>query len=632
MIDIKRWRDFCWSKDHILILYGSNKTIEISNVFTDVGCYYYNCESGQISFNGFNAQTVSTISLSTLAIFDQPLDVIILVGIDFPKINFLARTMKDFSQEVNFYVGGKSEYFQYHGCKYLYSKAQLINSEVENSFADLSIPLYDYLSRIDLEQEKVRGKCIVDRYHNICLEDFIGVYTNHRYGKRVTCYQGGPYKSKLHMFGASTLYGVGVEDKDTITSLLQKKLNKHGKFIQVINHGICGYVMDGLLNRISRLGLAYGDIVVWGLSFSLIWNYENITLSAFLYILNEVKNRCASFGARFICLNQPSIYDLNVRTELENNYYQFVDVKQDKIASPKLKYKLISALKKNRIDYIDPINMFQQPRRYTEVFLDDVHYLPSGNQLIADSIYNDFHHNVIVQDRFGMTIGKGEGEEEYRFKNILIKKYESNLRDYLRSIKTRPISPQAVIGSVNLNANPFTNGHLHLVKYAAQQVDWLYVFVIEEDASYFSFQERYKLVCENLQNYDNILVNPSGYLMTSKVTFPEYFNKENMQNKDVNCDKDLLYFASQIALALGISKRFIGEEPYCNITKQHNERMKQILPLYNIDVVEVKRLKYENGYISASHVRQLYRENHMLELKKMVPDITYEFLKNRKNK
>lgn len=72
-----------------------------------------------------------------------------------------------------------------------------------------------------------------------------------------------------------------------------------------------------------------------------------------------------------------------------------------------------------------------------------------------------------------------------------------------------------------MNANPFTKGHLFLVNKALKYVDFLYVFVVSEDESYFSFKERYEMVCENLKGMKNVFVIPSGEFCISKYTFPE---------------------------------------------------------------------------------------------------------------
>ena len=42
--------------------------------------------------------------------------------------------------------------------------------------------------------------------------------------------------------------------------------------------------------------------------------------------------------------------------------------------------------------------------------------------------------------------------------------------------------------------DPFTNGHLYLVEYAARHCDNLYVFVLSEDKSVFPADVRFSLV------------------------------------------------------------------------------------------------------------------------------------------
>ena len=45
-----------------------------------------------------------------------------------------------------------------------------------------------------------------------------------------------------------------------------------------------------------------------------------------------------------------------------------------------------------------------------------------------------------------------------------------------------------------MNANPFTLGHRYLVEQAAAACDWLHVFVVAEDASFFPYRDRFQLV------------------------------------------------------------------------------------------------------------------------------------------
>lgn len=112
------------------------------------------------------------------------------------------------------------------------------------------------------------------------------------------------------------------------------------------------------------------------------------------------------------------------------------------------------------------------------------------------------------------------------------------------------------------------------------------------------------------------------------MTFPGYFNKSADNKISVDTSNDLLFFAKYIAPALGINVRYVGEEPLDNVTKQYNENMKEILPQYGIELIEIPRKMLGEDVISASRVRKLLNEGKIDEIEKIVPETTLEFLKN----
>ena len=180
-----------------------------------------------------------------------------------------------------------------------------------------------------------------------------------------------------------------------------------------------------------------------------------------------------------------------------------------------------------------------------------------------------------------------------------------------------------------MNCNPFTLGHQYLIEYAASKVDYLYVFVVEEDRSFFKFEDRIKLVKEGCAHLNNVFVVPSGSFVLSYDTLPVYFEKSVHQEEKVDATNDLEIFARYIAPELGITKRFAGEEPTDKITKQYNEQMYIILKEFGIEFEEIPRRCCENEVISASKVRQLLKEKNWEEIKRMVPECTYEFLSEK---
>lgn len=183
------------------------------------------------------------------------------------------------------------------------------------------------------------------------------------------------------------------------------------------------------------------------------------------------------------------------------------------------------------------------------------------------------------------------------------------------------------IGSIVMNCNPFTLGHQYLIEKALEKVDYLYVFVVEEDKSHFSFSDRMEMVKNGTRQYKNIKVLPSGKYILSTVTMPEYFEKDSIQDAIINATEDVGIFGEYIVPLLDISVRFVGEEPFDKVTRQYNEEMKRILPKKGVEVIEIPRLEVCNHIVSASEVRKLLREGNLTKIQSLVPGTTYNCLK-----
>ena len=188
------------------------------------------------------------------------------------------------------------------------------------------------------------------------------------------------------------------------------------------------------------------------------------------------------------------------------------------------------------------------------------------------------------------------------------------------------------IGAIVMNCNPFTRGHGYLIEKACEKVDLLYVFVVEEDKSYFSFEDRYEMVKGNVADLPKVKVIPSGKYIISKDTFAQYFEKDVVTVVN-SMDYDVRIFGEVLAEKLGIKYRFVGEEPFDIVTKEYNETIKRILPEYGIQVEEIPRLKSEDeNIISATKVRELYKNENYEELEKYCPNYTIEYLKKLRYK
>ena len=99
------------------------------------------------------------------------------------------------------------------------------------------------------------------------------------------------------------------------------------------------------------------------------------------------------------------------------------------------------------------------------------------------------------------------------------------------------------MGAVLMNCNQFTLGHRYLIEQASKIVDQLYVFIVEEDKSFFPFSHRIRLVKEGTSDLKNIRVISSGKYMISLLTFPVYFIKDDKTDKiSIDCSKEVTIF------------------------------------------------------------------------------------------
>nr|WP_286037829.1 [citrate (pro-3S)-lyase] ligase [Enterobacter cloacae] len=193
--------------------------------------------------------------------------------------------------------------------------------------------------------------------------------------------------------------------------------------------------------------------------------------------------------------------------------------------------------------------------------------------------------------------------------------------------------PGKRIGAIVMNANPFTLGHRYLIEQAAAQCDWLHLFVVKEDASFFSYTDRWALMEQGIAGIDNVTLHPGSAYLISRATFPGYFLKEQGVVDDCHCQIDLQLFREHLAPALGVTHRFVGNEPFCPLTSAYNQRMHDILGDPNrrgsaIKVVEVARMEKNGAPVSASRVRKLYAKRDWQAIRALVPAGTLAFLQH----
>ena len=258
------------------------------------------------------------------------------------------------------------------------------------------------------------------------------------------------------------------------------------------------------------------------------------------------------------------------------------------------------------------------------------------NQLINKSVANELYRKMLEKGYF--VAQKTEFKQEISFNKEKVQLLKTNnwihnreLNQYLDDILVQirdKIDSADKVGAIVMNCNPFTNGHKYLIERAHEMVDLLLIFVVQEDKSYFKFEDRINLVRLGTEELDNVYVFPSGKFMISSMTMAAYFMKSLLQDTELNESDDIELFAGVIAPRLKIKVRFAGSEPIDKFTGNYNMMMNRILPEYGIEFVEIERTEDKRGdVISASYVRQCLENGKYDTIAEIVPHTTYEFLK-----
>lgn len=213
----------------------------------------------------------------------------------------------------------------------------------------------------------------------------------------------------------------------------------------------------------------------------------------------------------------------------------------------------------------------------------------------------------------------------------LLENDPKGIADYL-DILQRQKREGKTIASLVVNCNPFTLGHRYLIETAAAQNDVVHVFVVTEDRSVFPAEVRHRLVVEGTADLANVQIHQGGDYIISQATFPSYFLKESKLIVETHAELDLGIFGTRIAPALGITRRYVGEEPFDPVTKNYNDAMKSILPRHGIEVIEIPRKEIGGRAVSASRIRELAASGNFDGIRELVPLTTYTYLVSREAK
>ena len=405
--------------------------------------------------------------------------------------------------------------------------------------------------------------------NDFCHEDLQSNYVNVVHGIRVTEFQTNKAKRKIHIYGRCGVFGYAVEDKDTMPSQLQKMLIEKGyEEFNVINHGLWG-AEDLMIDNnffFDVQNFQKGDIVCF---------YRKQFPPEIMRLFNE-------YGLWY--------------KDVTPEWYNFSESKWC---------------------------FYDKPGHMNAI----------GYKHVAEIIFNDliekeFKPKTVAFEKLPATGIQDLHNYILKHENV---NFEKSIKDYLEKItKLQCINKNQNNGAIVMNCNPFTLGHQYLIEYASDKVDILFIFVVEENKSYFEYEDRFRMVQEGTKNIKNVVVVPSGKFIISSYTFPEYFMKDYVKEKDFDVSNDVNIFCKYIAPTLCIKKRFVGEEPFDPVTYNYNETMKQLFPKYGMELVEIPRKAISHtNIINATEVRKMLENKSYDNLLKYIPITTYNILKEK---
>ncbi|HEY8364804.1 MAG TPA: [citrate (pro-3S)-lyase] ligase [Haloplasmataceae bacterium] len=254
---------------------------------------------------------------------------------------------------------------------------------------------------------------------------------------------------------------------------------------------------------------------------------------------------------------------------------------------------------------------------------------------IEDRMFQEgLYHFFIITPSYNKLIFTSIGYQEIiTSSNIMILENGNiNINRFLHNIKNNNYIDDKEKTCIIMNANPFSLGHLYLIEKACKENEEVLVFVVSENKSSFPFNIRYRLVKEGTKHLQNVKILETGPYLVSNLTFPTYFLKNKNDVVNIQTKMDCEIFTKYYQPIFNIKRRYIGTEPYCEVTKAYNTMMKEILPQKGVEVIEIERVKVNDEIVSASKIRHLLRSNNYELLKKLVPLTTYNYLVSQEAK
>lgn len=240
-------------------------------------------------------------------------------------------------------------------------------------------------------------------------------------------------------------------------------------------------------------------------------------------------------------------------------------------------------------------------------------------------LFESLSFRLIAESPNAILMETGVGGIEKYSEELRVKSEELGVKsEELKNDESVVLNARKPIGVIVMNANPFTLGHRFLVEQSSELVERLYVVVVREDCSMFSYNERKAMVSQGVRDIGNVVVVDGSDYAVSAATFPTYFLKQLSDATDTQIILDLDLYRRRIAPALGATIRFFGSEPTDPLTRRYNELMHQQLGEEHVH--EIQRKQQEGSAISASRVRKAMMEGCLWDAIQLVPPTTIPYI------
>lgn len=240
-------------------------------------------------------------------------------------------------------------------------------------------------------------------------------------------------------------------------------------------------------------------------------------------------------------------------------------------------------------------------------------------------LFESLSFRLIAESPNAILMETGVGGIEKYSEELRVKSEELGVKsEELKNDESVVSNARKPIGAIVMNANPFTLGHRFLVEQSSELVERLYVVVVREDCSMFSYNERKAMVSQGVRDIGNVVVVDGSDYAVSAATFPTYFLKQLSDATDTQIILDLDLYRRRIAPALGATIRFFGSEPTDPLTRRYNELMHQQLGEEHVH--EIQRKQQEGSAISASRVRKAMMEGCLWDAIQLVPPTTIPYI------